>query len=163
MDKKKQRGQRRKIKALCDKIDKWVPFQEQAQECEYFHAPCSPWIESPKTSRKIKTKFMKKWLDKTAEIMKNKPQELPFCKVVAVVDCPNLWSSQIIIFYSEDYYKTFWDRKGQYQSWDYIDNKEWSLLKSRNIESMLTEKGYDETIIDEGATIKSALWFYGEL
>lgn len=37
MDKKKQRGQRRKIKALCDKIDKWVPFQEQAQECEYFH------------------------------------------------------------------------------------------------------------------------------
>ena len=145
MDKKKQRGQRRKIKALCDKIDKWVPFQEQAQECEYFHAPCSPWI------------------DKTAEIMKNKPQELPFCKVVAVVDCPNLWSSQIIIFYSEDYYKTFWDRKGQYQSWDYIDNKEWSLLKSRNIESMLTEKGYDETIIDEGATIKSVLWFYGEL
>lgn len=94
--------------------------------------------------------------------MQTKPQELPFCKVVALVACPHLWNSQIIIFYSQDYYKGFWDRKGQEQRWDNIENNEISLMKSRNIETDFDEKGYLETIMDRGAAIKSVLWFYGE-
>ncbi len=163
MDRKKQRGQRRRINTLFHMIDELTPFQKQENMYEHFHVPGSPWIEAPKTSSKIKTLFIKKWLEKTSEFIENKPQKLYFCKVVAVVDCQHLWSSQIIIFYSEDYYKTFWDRKRQYQRWDCIDSKEISLVKSRNIEISLFEKGYIETIIDEGLIIRSVLWFYGEL
>jgi len=163
MDRKKQRGQRRKIRVLTQMIDEFIPFQEWEREYEYFHVPSSPWIESPKTSSKVKTQFIRKWLEKTAEFVREKPQNLLFCKIVAVVDCPHLWSSQIIIFYSEDYYRTFWNRNGEYQKWDCINDEEMSLMKSRNIDIALDEKGYRETIIEEDAEIKSVLWFYGEL
>lgn len=103
MDRKKQRGQGRRIKALLSRIDEWTPFQKQEQSFEHFHVLDSSWIESPKTSSKIKTLFIKKWLDKTAEFIANKPQNLPFCKVAAVIDYPHLWSSQLVIFYDKDY------------------------------------------------------------
>lgn len=163
MNRKKQRGQQRKIKLLFKMIDEFIPFQEQETEYEHFHVPSSPWIESTKTSSKIKTQFIRKWLEKTTEFIKAKPQELSFCKIVAVIDCPHLWRSQIIIFYNEDYYRTFWDRNEEYQKWDYIDDEEMSLMKSRNIDIALKEKGYCETIIEENTEIKSLLWFYGEL
>ncbi len=163
MDRKKQRGQRRKIKVLFRMIDEFIPFQKREREYEHFHVPSSPWIELPKTSSKIKTQFIRKWLEKTAEFVREKPQELSFCKIVAVIDSPHLWNSQIIIFYSEDYYRTFWDRNGKYQKWDYIADEEMSLMKSRNIDIDLNEKGYYETIIEENTEIKSVLWFYGDL
>lgn len=165
MDRRKQRGQAHRCKRLLNDIDEFVPYQNIGNELEqeHFHVPGTPWIESPKTSGKVKTLFVKKWLEKTAEFIRLKPEGVPFCKVVAVIDEPYLWSSQIIIFYSEEYYKTFWDRKGPYQTWRFIEDKTKSFVKPRNIEVDFTEKGYHEVCIEDDYAIKSTLWFYGEL
>lgn len=160
---KKIRGQRRKLNALFKNIDRIVPFCNTDGDCEHFHVPCSMFIQSPKTSGKIKTAFCQKWLEKTGDIIERKPENLTFCKVVALIDVPNYWNSQIIIFYSQSYYDTFWDRNDSFQRWEALDLKAPSFVKSRNIKTVLFEKGYMEIIKSDEVYEKSILWFYGDL
>ncbi len=139
-----------------------MPYQNTNLIYEHFHVPGGQWIESAKTSGKIKSIFVKKWLEKAVQIYNSKPKELPFCKVVAVVNEPYFRSSQIIIFYDKDYYDNFFDRNSGCQIWMPINNGT-SLLRQRNISCTLAEKEYTETICDEGSTITSNLWFYGDV
>ncbi len=163
MQHKKQRGQKRKLKALCNDINQINPFQNMDYQYEHFHVPCSQFISSPKTSSKIKTAFCKAWLDKTAEIANKKPSELSFCKVVAVIDESDFWNSQIIIFYDKNYYKSFWLRESTEQTWKPLNKQDRSFIIERHIESNLEEKGYCEIIIDSNFTYKTILWFYGDI
>ena len=163
---KKQRSyirQKRKLKQLIRNIDMICPFNNTSRDCEHFHVPSDMFIEREKTYDSIKSEFLKKWLDKTEKIIKQKPKELEFCKVIAMIDEPNYWSSQIIIFYDREYYNTFWDRNTEYQVWNEVDSKEISFIKDRNIETNLLEKGYEEIICDEDFSYKSKLWFYGDV
>lgn len=169
MIRSKSRGHLRKFKRLLrwmDKIDPFknandLPFKDTEDSYEHFHVPCGPWLSKPKTSGKIKTAFCKKWLEKTEEIIGNKPKDLPFCKVVAAITYPDVRESQIIIFYDEEYYNSFWDRKGPYQIWTRVDDKR-SFAKERGIMTKLPEIGYIEELNDEDYYTKSNIWFYGE-
>ena len=162
-NKEKQRGQQRKLYTLLNNINSFIPFQRTDEIYEHFHVPSSQFISSPKTSSKIKTAFCKKWLEKTENIIKQKPNNLPFCKVVALINASDLWESQIIIFYSKDYYNEFWNRHDSYQKWELIKDKNLSFIKPRNIKTVLSEKGYYCTITENDLCEKSTLWFYGEL
>lgn len=169
MIRSKSRGQQRKFKRLLswmDKIDPFknandLPFKDTEDSYEHFHVPCGPWLSKPKTSGKIKTAFCKEWIEKTEEIIGNKPKDLPFCKVVAAITYPDVRESQIIIFYDEEYYNSFWDRKGPYQIWIPIKNEN-SFSKEREIVTKLPEIGYIEELHDEDYYAKSYIWFYGE-
>lgn len=163
MSYKKERGQKRKLRVLLNSINQICPFQNTDHNYEHFHVPFSQFISSPKTKGKIKTAFCKAWLDKTAEIIEHKPNDLPFCKVVASIDEPNFGDSQIIIFYNENYYNSFWLRDSTEQTWDPIIKQGKSFIQDRHIVSDLKEKGYYETIIDEDFTSKTTLWFYGDI
>ena len=162
--KKKQRGQRRKLAAMLRHIAGFVPYEridaDRGYEC--FKVPSDMFIECPKTSSKIKTEFCRKWLQAAERFLAQKPADIGFCKVVAVVCMPNLWCSQITIFYDEQYYGTFFDRRGPYQTWTLLPGER-SLLAERNISSPLTERGYREVIVDEDYVSEGELWFYGEL
>ena len=160
---KKQRGQKRKLRVLHKNINQICPFQNTDGQYEHFHVPSGQFISSPKTRGKIKTAFCKAWLDKTAEIMDQKPCGLSFCKVVALIDEFDLWESQIIIFYDEDYYNSFWSRDSVAQTWDPIFKEGMSFIQCRHIDSNLKEKGYYETITDRDVTQKTRLWFYGDV
>ena len=80
--------------------------------------------------------------------------------MVAAITYPNVRESQIIIFYDEKYYYSFWDRKGPYQIWTPMDDKR-SFAKER-IVTDLPEIGYIEELNDEDYYAKSYIWFYGE-
>jgi hypothetical protein len=103
----KSRGQRRKFKRLLENIAEIEPYQDidEINEWgfEHFHVPGSVWLDMPKTSSKIKTLFCKAWIRKTEEILKAKPDGLKFCKVVCFLCIPDLFCSQIIIFYGRKY------------------------------------------------------------
>lgn len=160
---KKQRGQKRKLRALHNNIRQIHPFQNTDYQYEHFHVPCNQFISSPKTSGKIKTAFCKAWLDKTAKIIEQKPCGISFCKVIAVIDALDLGNSQIIIFYDENYYNSFWLRNSTEQTWAPIIKQGMSFIQERHIESSLKEKGYYETITDLDFTHKTVLWFYGDI
>ncbi len=160
---KKERGQSKKLKTLIDNIHLIVPFENTDIRYEHFHVPGGPFISSPKTSGKVKTAFCKAWLQKTEEIIQQKPLDLPFCKVVAIIDEGNLWDSQIVIFYDKKYYESFWTRNTPEQTWTLIDDPTKSFIKERNIKTQLNETGYLEIRSEIDFNKKSALWFYGEL
>lgn len=161
MIRKKQRGQLRKINTVFREIEKFEPFMKMDNEYEHFHFPGDFFIEVNKTSGKIKTAFCKKWIETAEKFILQKPKNLPFCKVVAVIPVPNFHSSQIIIFYSEEYYNSFWDRNGPDQFWTPLES-EYSFCKQRNIQTLLAEKGYHERMVDE-EIYETDLWCYGEL
>lgn len=162
--KKKQRGQKRKLRAMFRAIDTFMPFKRQARqsEFEHFHVPYDWFIQHNKTYGHIKTEFCKKWLDTTEKFIREKPSDFSFCKVVALISVSSFWNSQIIIFYDKFYYETFWDRNNEYQKWVKLDSQN-SFVKERNIETTLLEQGYHETINDEEFIFNSSLWYYGEL
>lgn len=149
-NRKKQRGQRRKLKVLLKEIDEITPLHDTSFAYDHFHVPGGLFIDHPKTNGKIKTAFCRKWIQKAEEILAQKPKELPFCKVVAVIDTPYFSNSQIIIFYDKEYYDMFWERTGPEQIWKHIDDKNVSFVKERNIATNLLEKGYVETICENG-------------
>lgn len=157
----KTRGQKRKLNRLLNDINKIQPLFDYAGEYEHYHVPCGWWISEPKTSSTVKTEFCKKWLDRTQEIINFKPQNDKFCRIVADITNPNFWSSQIIIFYDENYYNNFFNRTGPYQTWTLIEER--SFMKSRGIKSGLKEKGYVEVLNDEDGSYKCEIWFYGEI
>ena len=92
----------------------------------------------------------------------NKPQ-LPFCKVVAIIDEGDLWESQIVIFYNESYYKSFWTLNTSEQTWTLIKDPAKSFIKERNIKTQLNEIGYSQTFSEDVFSEKTILWFYGEV
>ncbi|MDO5521426.1 MAG: DUF3916 domain-containing protein [bacterium] len=162
MDNKKQRGQRRKLLSLKKNIEKFQPFQYIEEDYEHFHVPCrNDFINSKRTSGKIKTAFIKGWIATTEKFIEQKPSELTFCKVVSLICEQNLWDSQIIIFYSEDYYNSFWNRQGDEQKWT-LNKEDHSLIQERNVQTKLKEVSYDEEIIDENEKFSEILWFYLE-
>ena len=162
MDRKKQRGQRRKLKAMFGYIDKFVPFSDTEQKYEHFHVPSSHFIESDRINGTVKTAFCRKWLETTEKFISQKPIEQDFCKIVAVLSVPNLWSSQIIIFYDESYYDSFWDRTYVKQLWTLVEDER-SFCKDRNIVTSLAERCYHEKIVEDDNIFECDLWFYGDL
>lgn len=159
---KKVRGQKRKLKRLLQYIDDIHAYSDIASDFEHFHVPCGQWIESPKTSGKVKTQFIRKWLKKAEQIYDLKPVNIAFCRVVAIVNEPYFWSSQIIVFYDREYYDRFFVRNDSYQTWTSLDKNE-SLINQRKINCNLDEQGYLETINEDEKVFKSKLWVYGDV
>lgn len=159
---KRSRGQRRRIKRLLSRIGEIEAYKDTDGRYEHFPVPSDPFISSPKTSGRIKTSFCRAWLAKTAEIAAQKPDGLAFCRVVACIAENDLWASQIIIFYDEEYYNAFWERNTPDQTWLLLPTDARSFSAERNINTPLREKGYRE-ISKDGEERRSTLWFYGDV
>ena len=135
-DRKKVRGQRRKLRKLLRDIDGLTPFESESNRLyEHFHVPSGTWLNSPSTAGSVKTAFCKAWLEQCQRFIQAKPTK---------------------------YFETFWKRNYSDQSWLPL-NKGSSFTAKRGITTALTEMGYEETLLVDGKTIKSTLWFYGEL
>ena len=161
--KAKQRGQHRKWRKLREHIYEISDraFQNTDQAFEHFHVPSDQFIDSRQTSGKIKTAFCRVWIEETERLIRQKPEDVDFCKVVCVLCPTELWSSQIIVFYDKEYYDSFWDRSNEYQQWRKCETNR-SLLAERNIKTNLPELLIRETIREEEDIFCSDLWFYGE-
>lgn len=162
MERKKQRGQYRKLRSMFRKIDEFTPFKRTDREFEAFNVPSDMFIEHKHTSGKIKTEFCRKWLKTTELFLAQKPKDIPFCKIAAILSVPNLWCSEIIIFYDESYWSEFFIRTGSEQYWTQIPDNI-SFSKKRNIKTQLSEQGYYEKLIDEVYIYENEIWVYGEL
>ncbi len=162
---KKQRGQRGKLKSLVENINSFNTDYNCDGLYQCFRVPCRlSFLHSRKTGGYVKSQFARTWLRKTQEFIDNKPQDR-FIKVVASLDMNNLWFSQINIFYDEEYYEEFFLRNTHPE--DYIRITYKNLNKQRNLKTTLTQLGVKENYSyeDEGELIKATneYWHYGEL
>lgn len=158
----KQRGQRRKLDQLLNHINQVTTEYSPVDDYEHFHVPCrNDFLDSPNTSGYVKRKFCQIWLDKTLSFINNKPSDIEFCKIVCMVSPKFFWNSQIIIFYDDQYYETFWNRHNEYQSWIKISGK--SYKDAFVLETNMKEVGFIEEINEEDCSYIGELWFYGEV
>ena len=150
-EKKKQRGQRRRLERMFSYIDEFpeTAFSrrfDKDNKSEKLLVPSGEFIESHKTYPEVKTAFCRKWAETAEKIYDSKPDDIPFCKVTAMILPDGLWYSQIIIFYDKEYYDNFFDRNETYEDgcsllW-FPDNTGHSFCRERNIKTSLTEKIY---------------------
>ena len=86
-EKKKQRGQKRRLKKLFECIDKFEPYTYCNNIYEHFHVPCTFFIDrtnfldSANTSSKIKTAFIRKWILTTESFIHEKPKHILFARL----------------------------------------------------------------------------------
>lgn len=112
--------------------------------------------------RKERMELMSVLLEKTEEIIRNKPVGVPFCKVFLVVYEKNIAWSSIQLLFSEKEYQLFWNRtKIEVQKWTKIQVN--SFAESLGIETTLKECCYLEEVQNEEENFRQNIWFYGEI
>jgi hypothetical protein len=88
-----------------------------------------------------------------------------FSRVVVTINLPDVHASQLIVFFSESYFNSFFTRDSKQQKWTSLDNerslaKEWSLQVPEGFE----EKGFHEEVQEgEDYWVSNELWFFGQL
>lgn len=160
--KKKIRGQRRKLNRLIKRIDDFTIDYPYPYHYDHFHVPCAEnFISNPRIGEFVKKAFCQSWIEKTQLFIQQKPNDAEFCKIVCVLETKNLWSSQIIIFYDELYYNSFWNRNDEYQKWIPIENRSFKIEKE--LKTDMIELGFKEIIVEDDYNYTTELWFYGEI
>ncbi len=163
MERKKQRWYKREVKRVVRTIDSFYtlfnPLSNQPFCDEYFKTYANLFFK-PKGKDRIK--IFQHLIRKTEEMLIRKPENIEFCKIILAVYEENFAQSQILIFYRNSDYDTFWDRKDiQYQKWSRISKD--SLIAKLHVTINLTEVGYLEEISDELGYRKQKIWFYGDV
>jgi hypothetical protein len=166
MIKNKVRGLRRKCRQMVRRIEAQTElFPAPDSGCDYWHLHLpvtQTFIDSRRTSSKVRRLCVQTLIERAYHLWQLTP-EGEDVRVVAAIVLPQLWASQIIVFFGPTHFNGFFDRNSQHQKWDLIQNRslinKWNLMLPRNFE----ERGYDEVTHDEEATFKSQVWFIGNL
>src|SRR5262249_11397283 len=115
------RGIRRKCRALIEGVNAigdMFPY-EHRPDCGYWHAHlpvARSFIDSPHTPYGVRKSCIQA-LVHTAARLRDRRAAGSDSRVVAAIDLPNLWDSQIIVFFGQEYWSTFFDRSSTDQEW----------------------------------------------
>ncbi len=164
----KQRGLRRKCKEMERRIAELTeafPQPHDNRSYWHLHLPVyQDFIDSANTPfgvRRLCVQALVNHAHKLAAIAP--PGQLP-TRVVAASSLPELWASQIIVFFGAEYFDTFFDRDTDDQRWTRLPQKrslvrEWSI----NTPKEFSEVGYLEEVNDEDCEFVAEQWFIGQL
>ena len=165
---KKIRGLKRKSRNLENRIISYTEFfPEEEDRYWHLHLPCrSNLIDSIKTPFSLRRSIIQLLIDRTNHLINSRSEELElgYAHVLLALNFPNLWNSQIIVFYDQEYFRNFFDRNSPSQLWTKLPStrdiiREWKL----NLPPSLDVVGYKEDISDEEFEYSGELWFIGEL
>jgi hypothetical protein len=166
--KKKVRGAKRKSVIMVREIKSWTEeFPEVDLEYGYWHIHmpfAQTFIDSTKTPSSVRRLCIQTLINQVEYLINIKPKLDLSVRVVAAINLPSLSDSQIIIFFGDKHYNSFFDRSDEFQRWISLPKernivREWQLKISENMKI----KGYKEEIFDENSKSISELWFIGEL
>lgn len=165
---KKAKGSYRKSHSIINQIElNTVHFPDNLENKPYcyIHIPrTEEFMNGEKTPNYILKQITQALVDCTNHLYDIKPKELPFCKVLLVVDFNDILDSQIVIFFDEDYYKSFFIRESDSQRWSILQNECQTInLWSIHIPEHFSVRGYAEQMIDGDYIYNGELWFIGEL
>lgn len=165
---KKVRGLKRKTKNMLKRIEQETTIFPDDFYNGYWHLHlpvAQDFISSPKTPFAIKRLCIQILLNQAEHLIKIKPHFNIRFRVVVAIDLPDLWNSQIIIFYGESYFNGFFERNDDYQKWiplsmdRNIVNK-WDLSIPDEMDCL----GISEIIYGEdGELFEGEIWFVGEV
>ena len=131
----------------------------------HFHLPIrQDFIDSRKTPFGVRRLCAQSLIDGAASLAARKPAVASGFRVVALINLPGLWYSEVMVFFDEGQYRNFFLRDNAYQTWiglpaDRNLAKEWSL----RLPPGFSVKGYREILTNDGESFENELWYLGEL
>ena len=165
MIKSKPRGLRRKCRNMVRRIEeetKLLPPCDAELHFWHLHLPVAQkFIDSQRTPFKVRRLCVRTLIERAHHLWRVAPEEE--IRVVAAINLPELWASQIIVFFGSSHFDKFFERDGEEQKWSLIENR--SLIKEWQFQlpSGFQERVYNEMTSDNEAVSKSRIWFIGDL
>lgn len=165
MFRSKPRGLRRKFRQMVRRIEAETELfpPRDVESYWHLHLPVArTFIDSQRTPFTTRRLCVQTLIDRAHHLSRVAPESEDI-RVVVAVTLPELWASQIIVFFGPNYFDRFFERSGDEQQWVLIENRslinEWQL----KLPPEFQEQGYDETICEEELLFKSRIWFIGNL
>ena len=126
----KIRGIKRRLNAL----DRWSQsfagyFPTKYSERKYWNYKIPVLdilVNRPATTSRIQARCINSLIQAANHILAARPPDLSYAKVTILITYPNMFGSEICIFFKEDYVNSFFNRSDRYQSLTLLD-KEKSL------------------------------------
>lgn len=166
-NKKKVRGKKRKSNAIAEKLidpDFFPSAEDQKKKLWHKQLPVDQkFIDSKKIPFPIRKEAAQRLVEQAKNIYKNRPDNLPFCKVGALISHPSLWDSQIIVFFDSDTFYNFFVRQSKKQTWTAKHEhnsfvEEWGI----NVPKEFTVRGYSEVVLETKHDYEGEIWYIGE-
>jgi hypothetical protein len=168
--KKRIRGQRRKTKDMVADILRACGSFPQGEEEPgwgfwHTHLPVrQDFIDSPKVPFGLRRLCAQTLIDGATLLAAKKASGDKDTRVVAYINLPALWYSEIVVFFGETHYKDFFSRDNAYQTWIELPGKrdiarEWGL----RLPSGFSVRGYKEILRNDEDIYENELWYIGEL
>ena len=122
-------------------------------------------VRPPTTTPAIQAQCAQCLIDAAAHIVRAKPVGLADTRVVAVIDLPDMFGSEVCVFFDERYFQTFTDRTSDYQRWTPLPNAR-NLIEEMalRLPDGFAVTGFAEVIRDEetGEASEGEVWLVGE-
>jgi hypothetical protein len=119
----------------------------------------------PTTTPTIQARCAQCLIDAATHLAEAKPGTLAKARVTAIISLPNLFASEVCIFFDEDYFESFTDRTAEWQRWTLLP-AERNLLTEMNLRAPedFFLIGFSEVIRDEedDGVYEGEVWLVGE-
>ncbi len=143
----------------------WRPYEG----CGYFHwkIPVGRALVSGRGARlAIQSRCVQVLIDAAADLAARKPKSLRHTRVVAVINLPDLFASEVCVFFEQAYFKDFAPRDSADQAWMPIDDslaRRWDLQAPEDFgevgyRTVTRDIDYGSNRVDEGE-----VWMIGEV
>lgn len=160
--KSKPRGVGRKCRNMVRDIESCtdeLPLSEERYW--HFHLPVDrKFIDSTATPMSVRRLCVQTLIDQALRLARN--CSVPSRVVVAVI-LPKLSDSQIIRFWSEDYFQNFFERDSEDQMWIPIREESLARLWNLRLPDNFRERGYTEIMRDGKDVPHEQIWFLGQI
>lgn len=162
--KTKQRGLYRKCKNMVRLISEQTevfPKPHQDSVSWHLHLPVfHGLVDSSSTPSGVRRLCVQTLISRAQHLASIAPTSEIQTRVVAAVSLPNLFDSQIIVFFGSKYFDKFFNRNTETQRWTRLPQnrslvQEWRI----RIPAEFSERGYLEEINEEAYNHKGELWF----
>jgi len=122
-------------------------------------------VRPPTTTAAVQAECAQCLIDAAAHVAAAKPADLAQARVVAIIGMPDMFGSEVCVFFDEAYFQSFTDRTGGYQRWTLLPQGR-SLVEEIGLRlpNGFVVQGFAEAIRDEetGETREGEVWLIGE-
>ncbi len=168
--KEKIRGLKNKCHSMVQELTALTdqfPIQDSTENYWQIHLPVAQaFIDSKNTPPSVRHLCMQTMINRANFLAQNKPESIETCRVCCLISLPELWASEITIFYTQSYFQDFFERNSPYEKLTPINGR--NIAKEHNliIPTNFQVKGYKQEYFDDDnptiLTYTGEIWYIGE-
>jgi len=169
-EKKKLRGVKRRLRALdywADSAKGYFPSEDADEKYSNWKIPVyQGLVEPPTTNIAIQKHCIYALLRAANYFVEAKPKEMEHAIVTVLIPYPDMFSSEICVFFDQDYFVEFYQRNNEWQSLTPTTEPQLSSTLDFIVPAPFSEVGFHHKIQDKDEdeifTFENEWWSYRE-